>query len=156
MASEQTMWVDAERCTGCGACIDQCPTGAIALADGKARVDEDLCEGCEACVDACPQDAIHPVLQGEIVTAPERPAPAVQRSRPLVETAGAAVAAASAGLLARAGGALIRAVERWLTQRPASAETSIRRRQDAEVSERPPVSRSTGRGRRARHRRRGQ
>ena len=67
---EQTAWVDVTRCTGCGACVEVCPVGAVALVDGKARVDEELCTGCGACVDACPEGAIQPVVQGELVPAP--------------------------------------------------------------------------------------
>ena len=41
----QTMWVDSDRCMGCGACVEVCPAGAIALVEGKARVDEETCIG---------------------------------------------------------------------------------------------------------------
>lgn len=48
-----------ESCIGCGACVDVCPTGAIALnADGKAEVAEDTCIDCGACVGTCPNGAI--------------------------------------------------------------------------------------------------
>jgi Fe-S-cluster-containing hydrogenase component 2 len=146
----QTVWVDVTRCTGCGACVEVCPVGAIALVDGKAHVDEKLCTGCGACVDACPEGAIQPVVQGELILAPERPAPSVYRPSPLAETAGAAIVVASTGLLMKAASALARAVGRWLAQpstgtRPFAAETpsEAKGRDDAE------------RGRRERHRRRG-
>jgi ferredoxin len=96
MMKRQTVWVDAARCTGCGACVEVCPAPAMALVDGKARVDEDACIGCEACVDACPEDVIQPVVQGELVPVPERPGPAVRQPSPLAETAGA-VAVATVG-----------------------------------------------------------
>ncbi|RLC71585.1 MAG: hypothetical protein DRI81_17550, partial [Chloroflexi bacterium] len=102
MSNGQTVWIDTERCTGCGACVEQCPTGAIALVGGKARVDEALCKGCEVCRELCPEDAIQPLAQGELVTAPERPAPTVYQPSPLAETAGAAVVVAGAGLLTKA------------------------------------------------------
>jgi Fe-S-cluster-containing hydrogenase component 2 len=70
MMERQTVWVDVARCTGCGACVNACPVGAIALIDGKARVDEETCTGCEACVDVCPEDAIQPVVRGELVSVP--------------------------------------------------------------------------------------
>jgi Fe-S-cluster-containing hydrogenase component 2 len=117
--NRQTVWVDVARCTGCGACVEACPVGAIALVGGKARVDEETCTGCQACVNLCPEEAIQPVVQGELVVAPERPAPAIRQPSPLAETAGAAVAVAGAGLLTRAAGALARAVGRWLTREPA-------------------------------------
>jgi ferredoxin len=50
--------IDRDKCTGCGACIDECPSGAISMKDGKAIVDEDACVDCGVCVDACPEEAI--------------------------------------------------------------------------------------------------
>lgn len=43
----------ANKCIGCGACLDRCPNGAISLADGKAVVDRERCNACGACVEAC-------------------------------------------------------------------------------------------------------
>jgi Fe-S-cluster-containing hydrogenase component 2 len=51
--------IDVESCTGCGACMEACPTGAIYLVEGKATIDEALCRGCEACLPACPSGAIY-------------------------------------------------------------------------------------------------
>lgn len=50
--------IKAELCVGCGACVPECPVGAITLEDGKAVV-SDACIECQACIDACPVDAIH-------------------------------------------------------------------------------------------------
>ena len=50
--------VDPEKCTGCGACVDECPTDAIEMKDDKAVVNEDECVDCGACVDVCPVEAI--------------------------------------------------------------------------------------------------
>jgi ferredoxin len=51
--------VDPEKCTGCGACVDECPTDAIAMQDdNKALVNADECVDCGACVDVCPSEAI--------------------------------------------------------------------------------------------------
>jgi heterodisulfide reductase subunit A2 len=54
----QVAVVDAAACTGCGDCIDSCPFGAIALADGVAVVDGAGCKGCGACTPVCPENAI--------------------------------------------------------------------------------------------------
>ena len=150
MMDGQTVWVDAARCTSCGVCVEACPVGAIALVDGKARVDEELCTGCGACVAACPEGVIQPVVtvQGELVPAPERPAPTVYRPSSLAQTAGTAVVVAGTGLLMKAASALARAVGRWLTQRSAMTSPSTGSRTS-------PAGDRGGTGRQRRHRRRG-
>ncbi len=50
--------VDAEKCTGCESCVDECPSEAIAMKDEIAVVDEDACADCGVCVDVCPAEAI--------------------------------------------------------------------------------------------------
>ncbi|MBN2200352.1 4Fe-4S binding protein [bacterium] len=51
--------IDEEKCDGCGACIPNCPEGAIQLIDGKARLVSDLfCDGLGACLGHCPLGAI--------------------------------------------------------------------------------------------------
>jgi Fe-S-cluster-containing hydrogenase component 2 len=65
--------IHAENCTGCGACLEVCPTGAIFLVEGKATVDGALCRGCEACLAACPTGAITLTAQEESVVEVARP-----------------------------------------------------------------------------------
>ena len=51
--------IDADKCTGCGECIPDCPEGALQMIDGKARLVSDLfCDGLGACVGTCPAGAI--------------------------------------------------------------------------------------------------
>lgn len=50
--------VDKETCTGCETCVDECPSSAISMNDGKAVVDADACIDCGACIDACPVEAL--------------------------------------------------------------------------------------------------
>ena len=44
-------------CIACGACAGECPTEAIAEADGKYEIDADKCIDCGTCADACPVGA---------------------------------------------------------------------------------------------------
>jgi ferredoxin len=51
--------INKDKCTGCGTCVDICPSAAIELASEKAVVDASGCVDCETCVDECPESAIH-------------------------------------------------------------------------------------------------
>ncbi len=59
MGTRKVVRIDAERCTGCGDCIPNCPEGALQIIDGKARLVSDLfCDGLGACIGHCPEGAI--------------------------------------------------------------------------------------------------
>ena len=46
-------------CTGCGDCVSFCPTGAVALVNGKASVVKpEACSYCTECEAICPSGAI--------------------------------------------------------------------------------------------------
>jgi heterodisulfide reductase subunit A-like polyferredoxin len=49
---------DAQRCTGCGTCVDQCPAGALTLVDDLPRVAPELCISCFCCQEMCPEQAM--------------------------------------------------------------------------------------------------
>ena len=49
--------VMTEKCTGCGTCIDVCPTEAITIESGKAEITM-VCIDCGACPRVCPEGAI--------------------------------------------------------------------------------------------------
>jgi NAD-dependent dihydropyrimidine dehydrogenase PreA subunit len=76
--------VDSKRCTGCGACVELCPVGAIRLIEeasgNHAEIDQAKCQQCEVCIEACPEQAIRPesepAIEGEIVQAEHKPMPA--------------------------------------------------------------------------------
>lgn len=44
-------------CDGCGACVDHCPSGAIALNGRAIAWDEERCMACDECIKACPNSA---------------------------------------------------------------------------------------------------
>ena len=54
-----TLDFDAEKCVGCGRCMEVCPHGVFDI-DGKKVwiVDKDLCMECGACALNCPAKAI--------------------------------------------------------------------------------------------------
>lgn len=50
--------VEADECTGCEACLEMCPMGAISLVEDVAFIDKDKCIGCGVCSAHCPVSAI--------------------------------------------------------------------------------------------------
>lgn len=53
-----TVHVLADRCAGCGKCMEVCPEDAIIGKNGYIHmVDQDMCEHCGKCLAVCPQNA---------------------------------------------------------------------------------------------------
>lgn len=46
--------VALEQCTGCEACVNNCPGGVLKVENGKVKiVDRDMCTGCQMCQAVC-------------------------------------------------------------------------------------------------------
>ena len=53
------VFIDEEKCDGCGLCIPTCVEGALKIINGKAKLLSDrYCDGLGACLGQCPHDAI--------------------------------------------------------------------------------------------------
>lgn len=52
-----------DACTGCDACLDECPIGAISVGTPIYVIDDTCCDF-EECVAVCPEDAIVPIAEG--------------------------------------------------------------------------------------------
>ena len=51
--------IQTVRCSGCGICVTQCPTSALALRDGKViLLAPNHCVYCALCEECCPVAAI--------------------------------------------------------------------------------------------------
>lgn len=54
-----TLKINAEKCTGCGRCIEVCPHNVFKLESGKSEIiDKDSCMECGACAKNCPLNII--------------------------------------------------------------------------------------------------
>ena len=59
--------LDMDKCSGCGRCVNICPTGAKEVVGGKVRLDAGKCNGCGFCIGECPVKAIG--REGENISA---------------------------------------------------------------------------------------
>jgi len=50
--------VDANTCTSCGTCVDECPNGCYDLEEVAVLARPEDCTECGICVDACASGAI--------------------------------------------------------------------------------------------------
>jgi Fe-S-cluster-containing hydrogenase component 2 len=92
------IFVDEDKCTGCGDCLGVCPEeGAIVLQEEKAIINRELCTSCAACMPACSEGAIYEVEAAPVAAEREQPAPVTKqptlsRARPAIVSTLAAAA----------------------------------------------------------------
>jgi uncharacterized protein len=64
MHSKVNPSIEADKCIGCGVCIENCNAGAISLENGKAAINSEKCEGCAMCIAVCENKAVRVPWQG--------------------------------------------------------------------------------------------
>lgn len=57
MSYFHSVTLDKEKCRGCTNCIKRCPTEAIRVRDGKAKIIKERCIDCGECIRVCPYHA---------------------------------------------------------------------------------------------------
>jgi ferredoxin len=55
---ENRIEIDSDLCSGCGLCVNVCPTGTLSLIEGKAAASEEESIFCGHCEAVCPNEAI--------------------------------------------------------------------------------------------------
>lgn len=62
-----SVFVEREKCVGCGRCTEVCPGNLLVLRKGRAEIrDVRDCWGCTACVKECPMNAIFYYLAADL------------------------------------------------------------------------------------------
>ena len=142
------IFVDEDKCTGCGDCLEVCPEeGAIVLQDDKAIINRELCTSCAACMPACSEGAIYEVEAAPV--AAERAQPAQVTKQPTLSRARPAIVSTLAAAAPLAVNALTGLARRWLEGRSVARRTGGQPERDAGGQRR---SDSGGRRRRQRGR----
>jgi NAD-dependent dihydropyrimidine dehydrogenase PreA subunit len=116
------IFIDEDKCTGCGDCLEVCPEeGAIVLQEDKAVINQDICTGCADCLTACPEGAIYEVEAAPMVVEQTQPAQATRQST--LSRARPAIVSTLAAAAPLAVDALAGLARRWLEGRSVARRT---------------------------------
>lgn len=62
-----SVYVESEKCTGCGTCTPICPVQAISIIQNKAVIDDNICTECLQCIEECEADAIYQIYEHNLI-----------------------------------------------------------------------------------------
>ena len=84
------LWLNLRNCTGCGACVEICPSGAMhkSAVEPLERFSPELCKNCFACAEVCPSRCLS--VKGEEMAA-EAVIETVLRDKHYYDTTGGGV-----------------------------------------------------------------
>jgi Fe-S-cluster-containing hydrogenase component 2 len=139
------IFIDEDRCSGCGDCLQACPKEAIALQQDKAVIKRELCTDCGDCVTACPENAIYEVEAAPMVPEQAQPVQATRQSA--LTRARPAIVSTLVATAPLAVNALTGLARRWLEGR------SVARRTGGQAEPAPGGQAGAGRGGRRRRQR---
>ena len=54
---KRTFYLEKDKCKGCTNCMRKCPTEAIRIVEGKAKINDEKCINCGECIRVCPYNA---------------------------------------------------------------------------------------------------
>ena len=116
------IFIDEDKCTGCGDCLEVCPEeGAIVLQEEKAIINRELCTSCAACMPACSEGAIYEVEAAPVAS--ERPQPAEVTKQPALSRARPAIVSTLVAAAPLAVDAAVGLAKRWLERRSVARRT---------------------------------
>jgi Fe-S-cluster-containing hydrogenase component 2 len=116
------IFIDEDKCTGCGDCLEVCPEeGAIVLQEEKAIINRELCTSCAACMPACSEGAIYEVEAAPV--AAERPQPAEVTKQRALSRARPAIVSTLVAAAPLAVDAAVGLAKRWLERRSVARRT---------------------------------
>jgi NAD-dependent dihydropyrimidine dehydrogenase PreA subunit len=119
---QRVIFIDEDKCTGCGDCLEVCPEeGAIALQEDKAVINRELCTSCAACMPACSERAIYEVEAAPV--AAERAQPAQVARQPTLSRARPAIVSTLAAAAPLAVDAVVGLAKRWMEGRSVARRT---------------------------------
>ena len=78
------IFVDEQKCTLCGTCVEACPWQALSLREARLVIDRDLCAECGTCLLLCPAGAIYEVEPAPVAAVDAEAEPVLRADKPAI------------------------------------------------------------------------